>query len=286
MGSYKFDNTNFAGGVHGTRYDLGRWPLDASYTVLRRFFWLATDSAYKGAVETISRKRAALRDLAESNPLDDFLHAQPIQYLHELSRLAIDEDDWAARVRAQSAIFAEYPGLLDSRVDLDAETGGYYVVNSEGTAVRTAENATLLRARAVSQAADGMLLHDAVTFLALDPAHLPGDTVMNAALREMARISRPWPRRPRARITMARCCLKGRPARRSSPNCWAAIWRSRANRWTRAAGSTRANSKAAWARACCPIPSMWWTIRRRRNGAAGRCSAPMTWIAKASARRR
>ena len=186
VGSYKFDNTNFTGGVRGTRYDLGRWPLDASYPVLRRFFWLATDSVYKGAVETISRKRAALRDLTESNPLDDFSHAQPIQYLHELSRLTIDEDDWAARVRAQSAIFAEYPGLLDSRVDLDAETGGYYVVNSEGTAVRAAENATLLRARAVSQAADGMLLRDAVTFLALDPAHLPGDTVMNAALRGMA----------------------------------------------------------------------------------------------------
>jgi hypothetical protein len=187
VGSYKFDNTNFSGGVHGTRYDLGRWPLDASYPVLRRFFWLATDSAYKGAVETISRKRAALRDLTESNPLDDFSHAQPIQYLHDLSRLTIDEDDWAARVRAQSAIFAEYPGLLDSRVDLDAETGGYYVVNSEGTVVRAAENATLLRARAVSQAADGMLLHDAVTFVALDPAHLPGDAAMNAALREMAR---------------------------------------------------------------------------------------------------
>ncbi len=68
VGDYKFDNTNFAGRVGGTRYDLGRWPLDDSYPVLRRYFWLATDSAYKSAVETISRKRAALRNLTESNP--------------------------------------------------------------------------------------------------------------------------------------------------------------------------------------------------------------------------
>jgi hypothetical protein len=186
VGDYKFDNTNFAGRVGGTRYDLGRWPLDDSYPALRRYLWLATDSAYKGAVETISRKRAALRNLTESNPVDDFSHAQPVEYIHDLSRLTIDEDDWTARVRALSAIFTDYPGVLDSRVELDAEAGGYYVANSEGTLVRTAENATFLRARAVAQAADGMMLRDAVTFLAFDAPHLPGDAALNAALREMA----------------------------------------------------------------------------------------------------
>jgi len=186
VGDYKFDNTNFAGGARGTRYDLGRWPLDNSYPVLRRFFWLATDSAYKGAVETIARKRAALRDLTENNPADDFSHAQPVQYVHPLSHLEIDEDDWAARVRKLSAIFAGYPGLLDSRVELDAETGGYYAVNSEGTEVRAAENASSLRAQAVAQAADGMMVRDAVTFLAPDAAHLPGDAALEGALRELA----------------------------------------------------------------------------------------------------
>jgi hypothetical protein len=186
VGDYKFDNTNFAGRVGGTRYDLGRWPLDDSYPVLRRYLWLATDSAYKSAVETISRKRAARRNLTESSPTDDFSHAQRVEYVHELGRLAIDENEWAARVRTLSAVFADYPGVLDSRVELDAEAGGYYVVNSEGTVVRAAENASSLRARAVAQAADGMVLHDAVTFLALDPAHLPGDAALNAVLREMA----------------------------------------------------------------------------------------------------
>ena len=187
VGSYKFDNTDFASRAGGTRYDLGRWPLDDSYPVLRRYFWLATDSVYKSAVETISRKRAALSNLTEGSPLDDFSHAPPLEYIHDLGRLEIDENQWASRVRALSAIFADYPGVLDSRVDLEAEAGGYYVVNSEGTAVRAAENAVSLRARAVAQAADGMIVHDAATFLALDPAHMPGDAELNATLREMAK---------------------------------------------------------------------------------------------------
>ena len=187
VGDYKFDNTNFASRAGGTRYDLGRWPLDDSYPVLRRYFRLATDSVYKSAVEMISRKRAALRNLTENSPLDDFSHAPPIEYIHDLGRLEINENEWASRVRALSAIFADYPGVLDSRVDLEAEAGGYYVVNSEGTSVRAAENAVSLRARAVAQAPDGMILHDASTFLAFDPAHMPGDVELNAALREMAR---------------------------------------------------------------------------------------------------
>ena len=65
VGDYKFDNTNYVGSGFGfgTRYDLGRFPLEDAYSVLRRYLWLETDSAYKSAVEAISRKRAALRNL-------------------------------------------------------------------------------------------------------------------------------------------------------------------------------------------------------------------------------
>jgi hypothetical protein len=68
VGSYKFDNGNFAGGGGGTRYDLERFPIENEYPILRRYFWLETDGAYKGAVEAISRKRAALRNMTQSEP--------------------------------------------------------------------------------------------------------------------------------------------------------------------------------------------------------------------------
>src|ERR1022692_3045878 len=81
VGDYKFDNTGYAGsGLHfGTHYDIERFPLENSYEVMRRFLWLDTDSAYKSAVEAISRKRAALKNVSVNQPLDDFAKAEPLK---------------------------------------------------------------------------------------------------------------------------------------------------------------------------------------------------------------
>ena len=42
VGDYKFDNTQLRGGGFGggSRYDLERFPLENSYPLLRRYFWL------------------------------------------------------------------------------------------------------------------------------------------------------------------------------------------------------------------------------------------------------
>ena len=97
VGDYKFDNTDYVGsGYHfGTHYDIERFPLENSYDVLRRFLWLATDSAYKSAVEAISRKRAALKNLAVSQPLDDFARAEPLKKLMEIRHAQLDEEAWS-----------------------------------------------------------------------------------------------------------------------------------------------------------------------------------------------
>ena len=67
VGDYKFDNGNYLGsGFGGSRYDLARFPLEDNYPLLRRYFWLMADSAYKSAVESISRKRAAMRNMQQN----------------------------------------------------------------------------------------------------------------------------------------------------------------------------------------------------------------------------
>ncbi len=79
VGDYKFDNSNFGGGGGGgSRYDLGSFPMDNDYPVMRRYLWLETDSIYKGAVEAISRKRAAMRNINQTDTLNDFAHAEPV----------------------------------------------------------------------------------------------------------------------------------------------------------------------------------------------------------------
>ena len=187
VGDYKFDNTNFAGGGGGgSRYDLESFPLDNAYPVLRRYLWLQTDSEYKGAVEAISRKRAAMRNINQNDQLNDFARAEPVHFVKPFLKLSFDEKTWLGRARTLSAVFAKYPGVKTSDVELHADNGGYYVVNSEGTEVQVQENVSYVRALATAQSADGMTLHDAVTFHALDVGHLPSEEEMTRGLTKMA----------------------------------------------------------------------------------------------------
>ena len=188
VGDYKFDNTNFAGrGFGGSSYDLGRFPLTDDYPVMRRYFWLQTDSAYKDALQRLSRKRAAIRNLNQSEALHDLAHAEPAHYLRDFRPLAIDETAWTNRVRELSAIFDNYPDVKTSSVELESSTGGYYMVNTEGTELKIPETVTVLRVLATAQASDGMTMRDAAAFLALDPARMPPDAELTSGVNELAK---------------------------------------------------------------------------------------------------
>jgi hypothetical protein len=188
VGDYKFDNSNFGGGGfnYSSRYDLSRFPIENSYPVIRRYLWLETDSAYKAAVEGISRKRAALRNLQQGEQLNDFAKAEPAKQVRPFQKLTIDEDSWTNRVRMLSAIFDQYPGVKNSSVELDSSAGGFTMVNSEGAEVKQPENVSFLRVRAIAQAPDGMTMRDALTFHALDPQHLPGDAELTRGVKALA----------------------------------------------------------------------------------------------------
>ena len=187
VGDYKFDNTNFAGGGSGgSRYDLEAFPVENAYPVLRRYLWLETDSTYKAALEALSRKRAAMGNMQQGEQLNDFAHAEPVHYVKPFGRLAIDENEWAGRVRTLSGIFAKFPEVKNSGVELQSAEGGYYVVNSEGTEVKAVENVTYVRARAQAQAPDGMTVRDAVAFHSLDLAHMASETEMQRGVTALA----------------------------------------------------------------------------------------------------
>lgn len=187
VGDYKFDNSNYIGSnfPFGTRYDLERFPLDNDYMVLRRYLWLATDSAYKSAVEAISRKQAALRNLSVNEQLNDFAHSQPVHLVRPFGKLTIDEKAWTDRIRALSAVFAQYPELRTSSVELDAGDGGYYLVNSEGTEVKSPDGLSYVRARASAQAPDGMTVRDSVVFHAREVSGLQSEAEMSRVLKKV-----------------------------------------------------------------------------------------------------
>ncbi|HZT28236.1 MAG TPA: metallopeptidase TldD-related protein [Bryobacteraceae bacterium] len=188
VGSYRFDNTNYVGSdlAFGSRYALGRFPLEDVDGVLRRYLWLETDRAYKSALEAISRKRAALKNVAVSEQIDDFAKAEPVRLLEPDRPLALDRDAWIGRVRALSQVLARYPEIKTSGAEFRAAQSVHYLVTSEGTEVRYPEAMAYVRVQAAAQAPDGMTLRDGVVFEARAFDGLPGEAEMGRAVSEMA----------------------------------------------------------------------------------------------------
>src|SRR5580700_5571696 len=96
VGDYKFDNSNWTGAnAQGPRYDLQSFPIeDENPLVLRQFLWLATDSAFKGSLQSIARKRAALRNVTINEALPDFAPAKPFVLRHDFTPVNFDFQTW------------------------------------------------------------------------------------------------------------------------------------------------------------------------------------------------
>ena len=184
VGSYDFDNTNFVGTNPGFQ---SRLPRDDDYNVIRRLLWLDTDRSYKSAVESISRKRAALRSLTQNETLADFEKLPPVA-LNQPGRVVnVRLTDWIAKVRKISHVFAAYPAVKNSSVSFYSSSGDHRFVSSEGSAIRVPEAVSTVRINAAAQAADGMIVRDWGSLAALSLADLPDEAALEKQAVEVAR---------------------------------------------------------------------------------------------------
>ncbi len=188
VGDYKFDNTNWTGAnASGPRYDLHSFPIeDENPLVLRQFLWLATDSAFKGSLQSIARKRAALRNVTVSESLPDFAPAKPLIDIRDYSPVKFDEKAWVERTRRISAVFSEFSGLRNSGVDLSAVDSLHRFVNNEGTEIRVQESTGAVEIQASAQAPDGMIVRDLGTFYTRDIVRMFPEEELKKSARALA----------------------------------------------------------------------------------------------------
>lgn len=169
IGDYTFDNTNYFGmrggdffsGMAGMGFGSGgEIPLDDDYQAIRRQLWLATDAAYKGAIEQLAGKRAALANTqARSDSLPDFARTTPTQITDVRSESAVDRQAAEALARDLSAALMTYPDLQRSEVSVLGLDVFTEYLNSEGTSYERAVPWWQLTVTAGTQAADGMPLY-------------------------------------------------------------------------------------------------------------------------------
>ncbi|MGO9270913.1 MAG: metallopeptidase TldD-related protein [Terriglobia bacterium] len=188
VGSYQLDNSNFfsyppsANGLSGVVL----LPIDDDYRELRRQIWLATDSAYKAALETLSRKRAALQNRTTRENIPDFAKEPPVAESEPLNPAAMDLDQAKALVRSLSALFRQTPDIFNSSVSLEVNDARSWYLNSEGTVVTRESPIARVECVARTQATDGSPLVDSVVAYGHSQADLPAAADLAARIRTMA----------------------------------------------------------------------------------------------------
>jgi hypothetical protein len=196
VGSYKLDSSNFVSddGFRGFIGPTGSVGIDRDYDSLRQDLWIATDQAFKEAVETYSRKQAYLSSLARQSDIEDFSKAESVQLVEPLQTQDWTSRNWDQEARETSAALRAFSEIHESRVTYYLVYATEYLLTSEGTEIRQNRHFAAIEAGMSALADDGVPLNHFYAAYAARPADLPSvDTVrkgLNSWLCEL-----PLPRR-------------------------------------------------------------------------------------------
>ncbi len=184
VGSYKLDSSNFVSddGFRGFIGPSGAVGIDRDYDSLRQDLWIATDQAFKEAVETYSRKQAYLSSLARQSDIDDFSKAEPVQLVEPLETPDWSARNWDQEARETSATLRAFSEIHESRVTYYLAYATEYLLTSEGTEIRQNRRFAGIEAGLGTFADDGVPLNHFYAAYAARPASLPSVETVRKAL--------------------------------------------------------------------------------------------------------
>ncbi len=191
VGDYAMDSSNFSGfGIPDAVVSRVLPPGDGGahdLAALRRVAWLATDSAYKNAVQLLSRKQAALNEDTGPRP-DDWTRVAPVDV--PLDRLPAARVADAARINSLavrlSREMVDFPALEVGQVVARDWQGARLILSSEGTRIWRPTGYTVVRAEGTVRLPDGGEVTDSRSWIVRGPNDLPPEPEMIAQVREMA----------------------------------------------------------------------------------------------------
>lgn len=184
VGNHDFDNTNYVASSP-SRTIRAALPLGDDYDALRRQLWLATDRAYKQAVNDLSGKTAALQNRTRVEEVADFSREEPHRHDGRAPR-EFEPGRSEAMVLAVSGAFRGMPELRMSEVRANAQQSRTYFIDSEGTSFIADRHSVQVEALAGVQAADGVELQDFVTAYGKSWAGMPAAGALAAEAKRMA----------------------------------------------------------------------------------------------------
>lgn len=153
VGSYEFDNSNLLTGFRGLGMATLNLPRELEYTSLRKTAWLVNDQSYKRTVELLAQKKAILQSLIPDDTIPDLTPGEKVISLNKIHNYAVDTTMWKKRLIKLSAMFNAYPQFKISSLQLFTKAENRYIINSEGTRIRTGREVhyLLIEARAMDK---------------------------------------------------------------------------------------------------------------------------------------
>lgn len=162
VGDYELDNSYFVPrDVWAYRPSGYNLPIDLKgLPLLHRALWWMTDDSYKQAVELYSRKKTTLLNRPAPDRQSDFRKVEVHQLLETPTSITCKKATLEEVARRVSAIFLNYPAILDHRVWLSVEAAHRYFLNSEGSMFLRDEPEMVLLISAFALSRNGQLLQD------------------------------------------------------------------------------------------------------------------------------
>jgi TldD protein len=185
VGSQKFDNFRRINGQIPRFTVTTPIALDDNEASIREAAWLATDRVYRNSAQRLIQIKAdeKLRAAAEDDS-DDFSQEDPQVFYASTPPLKFNATEWTARLRKLSGEFRKYPGALNSDVAIEAERVTETLVTTEGTRIEQGRLFSRIVITTRGKAADGMDLTTLETFETDEPAKLPKDAEILAAVEK------------------------------------------------------------------------------------------------------
>jgi TldD protein len=175
VGNNNLDSSNFITdeGFSGFLGSTGTIGIDRDYDSLRQDLWLASDQAFKAAVENFSKKQAFMSRLAKAPSIPDFSPAPPTVSVDPLQDSDWTTRNWENEARTVSAALRQFPQLTSSRVTYHLIYTTSYLLNSDGTKIRTNHSLAAIEASLETESDDGMDLHNYYAVYRHRPDQLP-----------------------------------------------------------------------------------------------------------------
>ena len=183
VGDAKLDSSRMA----GRQPIFVELPVEDDYEGVRRALWLATDRAYKRALEDLAAKRGVLAAHDEPDRQPDQTPAPVLRAIDaDAAPARFDRAGTEAKLRELSRVFAENRDLEESQVWLSQRLRRIWFASSEGSRVEKRVPEVQFGAAARARADDGLSVWDYDALSANDIAQLPAQADLAARLHALA----------------------------------------------------------------------------------------------------